>query len=343
MLEIIIAIFVLISLILYALMGGADFGGGMWDLLATGKNARKQRSAISEAIGPIWEANHVWLILVVVLLFTCFPSAFSAMMIALHIPLTAMLLGIVLRGTTFTFRKYDSQRDRVQYRWSTIFGVSSFFTPLFQGITLGALATGQIGIVDGKVTTGFFAGWMNPFSLACGLFALGLFAFLAAVYLTIDTQYDTELQEDFRMRAIITELILIPVGLAVFMTSKQHAPLMHRELTQWWAPILLTWTFLSAALCLCCLWNRKFGLARVAAILLVTLILCGWAISQFPYLIAPSMTIYNSAAPVITLRLVLLALGLGSVILLPSLAYLFYIFKGKSQKSSLQRDDARHQ
>jgi cytochrome bd ubiquinol oxidase subunit II len=340
MLETVIAVFLLISLILYALMGGADFGGGMWDLLATGRNARKQRAAISEAIGPIWEANHVWLILVVVLLFTCFPSAFSAMMIALHIPLTAMLLGIVLRGTTFTFRKYDSQKDGVQYRWSTIFGISSFFTPFLQGLTLGALATGQIEVVNGKVTSGFFAGWLNPFSISCGLFALTLFAFLAAVYLTVDTQNDTELREDFRMRAISAEFILIPIGLVVFASSKPYAPLMHQELTQWWAPILLTWTFLSAIVCLFCLWKRKFRFARVAAILLVTLILCGWAISQFPYLIAPSVTIYNSAAPIITLRLVLLALGLGSVILLPSLAYLFYIFKGKSQKSPFQTGEA---
>ena len=143
MLELIIAIFILLSLILYALMGGADFGGGMWDLLACGPRAKRQREIIAEAIAPIWEANHVWLILVIVLLFTGFPRGFAAMMTGLNIPMTAMLLGIVLRGSTFMFRKYDVKDDAAQRRWSTVFGVASFFTPFFQGVALGALTTGH--------------------------------------------------------------------------------------------------------------------------------------------------------------------------------------------------------
>ena len=117
-LENVVAIVTLVSLILYALMGGADYGGGMWDLLASGPRADRQRHAIVEAIAPIWEANHVWLILVIVLLFSGFPRAFSAIMIALHIPITAMLIGILLRGSAFVFRKYDSTADAVQRRWS---------------------------------------------------------------------------------------------------------------------------------------------------------------------------------------------------------------------------------
>src|SRR4051812_5378836 len=116
MLEIVIALVTLASLILYALMGGADFGGGVWDLLAQGPRAARQRKVISDAIAPIWEANHVWLILVIVLLFTAFPGAFAAMMTALHIPLTAMLVGVVLRGSAFVFRKYDAKDDHVQRR-----------------------------------------------------------------------------------------------------------------------------------------------------------------------------------------------------------------------------------
>ena len=114
-------------------MGGADYGGGMWDLLACGSRAQRQRHAIVEAIAPIWEANHVWLILVIVLLFTAFPRAFSTMMVALHIPITAMLIGIVLRGSAFVFRKYDSTEDAVQRRWSTVFGVASFLLHFFRG------------------------------------------------------------------------------------------------------------------------------------------------------------------------------------------------------------------
>jgi cytochrome d ubiquinol oxidase subunit II len=167
MLETLIAAVVLASLIVYALMGGADYGGGMWDLLASGVRAQRQRHAIVEAIAPIWEANHVWLILVIVVLFTAFPRAFSTIMTALNIPITAMLIGIVLRGSAFVFRKYDSTADAVQQRWSTIFGIASFFTPFFQGLTLGALTTGDIHFVGDRVTTGFFAGWLTPFALTC--------------------------------------------------------------------------------------------------------------------------------------------------------------------------------
>src|SRR5687767_13817299 len=144
MLEAVIAIVTLASLILYALMGGADFGGGLWDFFARGPRAARQRKIIADAIAPIWEANHVWLILVIVLLFTAFPVAFAAMMTALHIPLTVMLVGIVLRGSAFVFRKYDTKDDHVQRRWNAVFGISSLVTPVLQGICLGALAGGLI-------------------------------------------------------------------------------------------------------------------------------------------------------------------------------------------------------
>jgi len=328
-LENVVAVVTLVSLILYALMGGADYGGGVWDLLATGPRANKQRAAIADAMGPIWEANHVWLILVIVLLFTAWPKAFGAMMTALHIPLAAMLLGIVFRGTAFVFRKYDSKKDAVQRRWSQIFGIASAFTPLMQGITLGALATGAIRVgPDGIISTGFFAGWLTPFALSCGVFALVLFAFLAAVYLTVDAGKDSEVQNDFRMRAIIAGVTLAPVAAFVFFTSKVGAPEMFRGLTNWWAPLLLLWTSVFGASALFGLWRRHYVFARVAAIGQVTTILAGWCLAQYPHLVYPDLTILNAAAPEVTLRLLLIALGLGAVVLLPSLYYLFRVFKG---------------
>lgn len=331
MLEVIIAIFILLSLIVYALMGGADFGGGMWDLLAFGPRAKRQREAIADAIAPIWEANHVWLILVIVLLFTAFPRGFAAMMTALNIPMTAMLLGIVLRGSTFMFRKYDVNDDAVQRRWSTVFGVASFFTPFFQGVTLGALTTGHIRVEQGRVLTGFMAGWLTPFALACGVFALGLFAFLAATYLTVDTKDDPKLQDDFRLRSMWSGLALAPIALVVFLTSKQGAPEMYHGLTRWWAPVLLAWTSLFAVVALVALWLRRFAVARLAAIGQVTLILVGWGLAQYPNLVTPDVTVTNAAAPEFTLRLLVIALGFGAILLLPSLAYLFYIFKGRER------------
>lgn len=331
-LEEIVAIVTLVSLILYALMGGADFGGGLWDLLARGPRARKQRDAIADAIAPVWEANHVWLILVIVLLFTAWPRAFAAIMTALHIPLTAMLLGIVLRGTAFVFRKYDSKRDVVQQRWSRVFGISSAFTPLVQGLTLGALTTGHIRVDGSLVSTGFFAGWLTPFAISCGGFALVLFAFLAATYLTLDTAGDVDLQSDFRRRAIVSQITLAPIALAVFLTSREDAPEMYRGLTNWWAPLLLVWTTACALAALIALWRRRFKLARIAAIAQVTAILLGWCFAQFPHLVYPDLTIRNSAAPEATLRLLVVALGVGALVLLPSLYYLFAVFKSSRAK-----------
>lgn len=328
-LEFIIATVLFISVILYALLAGADFGGGMWDLLAFGPRARQQREAIAAAIGPVWEANHVWLILVIVLLFTAFSTAFAVIMTALHIPMTLILIGIVLRGSVFMFRKYDAQDDTTHRRWSTIFGISSFLTPLFLGMTLGALATGDIRVENGVVTSGFFAGWTNLFAIACGLFAQGLFAFLAATYLTVDTQDQPELQADFRWRALASGLSLAPAAVLVFVLAREEAPFIFNGLTSWWAPLLLVWTSIFAIGALVALWLRRFYIARLAAVGQVTLILSGWGFAQHPNLVVPDVTFSNAAAPEATLRLVVIALGLGFIILFPSMAYLFYIFKGK--------------
>lgn len=330
MLELVVATFILLSLVLYALMGGADFGGGMWDLLAAGPRSELQRKAVADAIGPIWEANHVWLILVIVLLFTGFPAGFAAMMTALNIPLTAMLIGIVLRGAAFTFRKYGSAPEAWQERWGAIFGAASFFTPFCQGITLGALATGKIRFEYGRVITGFFAGWLTPFALCCGVFALALFAFLAATYLTLDTQDQPELQNDFRLRALWSELALAPIALVVFLTSKTGAPAMYGGLTRWWAPLLLVWTSCFALAAFVALWLRRFSAARLFALGQVSTILLGWSLAQYPNLVTPDVTVTNAAAPAVTLRLLILALGTGAIVLLPSLAFLFHIFKGKA-------------
>src|ERR1044072_6470542 len=144
------------GLVLYALLGGADYGGGVWDWFAFGPHARAKRSLIAEAISPVWEANHVWLILVIVVLFTAFPPAFAAIATALHIPITLLLIGIVLRGTAFTFRTYDVQRDDVQRRWSLVFSIASTITPILLGTTLGAIASGTIRFEYGVLKSGFF-------------------------------------------------------------------------------------------------------------------------------------------------------------------------------------------
>jgi cytochrome d ubiquinol oxidase subunit II len=318
----------LASLIIYALLGGADYGGGVWDLFAFGSRAPEQRSLIANAIGPVWEANHVWLILVIVILFTAFPPAFAAISTALHIPLTMMLIGIVLRGTTFTFRSYDVQRDDVQRRWSLVFSIASIITPILLGVTLGAIASGTIRVENSVVVSGFFNSWLAPFPFAVGFFALALFAFLAAVYLTLETP-SHDLQEDFRLRSLIAGLAVAVLALTVFLLAGTGAPTVRAGISRtWWALILHLFTAVFAVTAFYSLWTRKYRVARVCAAAQVTLILLGWAFAQYPHLVEPDITIASAAAPSITLQLLLGALAIGALVLFPSYYYLLRVFKG---------------
>ena len=326
-LETIIAGVMIASLVLYALLGGADYGGGVWDLFAFGKRAQQQRRLIAEAIGPVWEANHVWIILVIVILFTAFPLAFAAIATALHIPITLLLIGIVLRGTAFTFRTYDVQRDDVQRRWSLLFSIASIITPVLLGIILGAIASGTIRVENGAVTTGFFRSWLAPFPFAVGFFALALFAFLAAVYLTLETR-DQKLQDDFRLRALIAGVFVGLLALTVFVLAGTGAPTVRAGISRsWWALALHFCTALFATGAFYALWTRKYRAARVCAAAQVTLILLGCAFAQYPHLVEPDITIFSAAAPRITLQFLLAALIAGAILLFPSYYYLFRIFK----------------
>ena len=322
------------SLVLYALLGGADYGGGVWDLFAFGSRARGQRKLIAEAISPVWEANHVWLILVIVILFTAFPPAFAAIATALHIPITLLLIGIVLRGTAFTFRTYDIQRDDVQRRWSLVFSTASIITPILLGTILGAIASGTITVEDGAVTSGFFNSWLAPFPIAVGFFALALFAFLAAVYLTLETQ-QRELQEDFRARALISGIAVGLLALTVFILAKSGAPTVRAGISRTiWALALHFFTAIFALGAFYTLWTRLYRLARVFAAGQVTLILLGWALAQYPHLVEPNITLISAAAPRITLQLLFGALVAGAILLFPSYYYLFVIFKAKTSRLS---------
>jgi cytochrome d ubiquinol oxidase subunit II len=317
----------IVALTFYALLGGADYGGGVWDLFSTGARANRQRALIAEAIGPVWEANHVWLILVVVILFTAFPPAFAAIATALHIPLTLMLAGIVLRGAAFTFRTYDVERDDVQRRWSYVFSVASIITPILLGLTLGAIASGTIRVERGFAANGFFRSWLAPFPIAVGFFALALFAFLAAVYLTVEAD-EFELQEDFRRRALASGVAVGVLALLVFLLSGEGAPSVRAGLSRSaWALPLHGATALCALGAFWTLWRRAYKLARLLAAGQVTLILWGWALAQFPYIVEPDININSAAAPRATLQLLLGALALGALLLFPSFYYLFRIFK----------------
>jgi cytochrome d ubiquinol oxidase subunit II len=326
----VVAALLALSLNAYVLLGGADFGGGVWDLLATGPRRTRQREVISHAIGPIWEANHVWLILAIVLAFTCFSPVFARIMTVLHIPLSLMLVGIVLRGSAFTFRTYDDEHDAAQRRWGRIFSSASVLTPLLLGVSLGAVASGRVvAPTRGTFADRFVEPWLTPFAFGVGLLTLALFAFLAAVFLTLETRV-RELVEDFRRRALGAGIAVFLASALVLLLSFQEAPLLRRGLmgSGWALPLHLA-TAASAIAVFAALWTRRFHLARVLVGLQVSLIFWGWTASQYPYLVPPDMTIQAAAAPEITLRLTLWALGLGTLVLAPSLVYLFRVFKSE--------------
>jgi len=313
----------------YVLLGGADFGGGVWDLLARGPRKAAQRALVAHAIGPVWEANHVWLILAIVLLFTCFPPAFQRLSIAMNLPLTGVLIGIVLRGSAFAFRGYGGDRDAVQRRWGRVFAIASLVTPILLGVVVGTVASGATRLepLGLGFTAVYVTPWLTPFALAVGLFTLACFAFLAAVYLTLEAQ-DTELREDFRASALAAGLAVFVTAALALLLARPAAPLMRRGLlaSAWAIPFQLA-TGAFAVTALVALWRRSYLVARFAAAAQVSLILWGWAWSQFPYILPPDLTIADAAAPAATLHLVLGTLAVGAVVLLPSLAYLFRVFK----------------
>jgi cytochrome d ubiquinol oxidase subunit II len=263
-----------------------------------------------------------------VLTFTGFPSVFAQVGIVLHIPLTLMLVGIVLRGSAFTFRSYGSEHDSAQRRWGRIFAGASLLTPVLLGVSIGAIASGRVGgKLEGDFVQQFVNPWLTPFAFGVGGLALTLFAFLAAVFLTLEAE-DPELREDFRRRALAAGVAVFLAAALVLALSYRTAPLMTRGLlgSGWAGPLHLI-TGLSAIAVLAALWFRRYRLARVGAGLQVSLIFWGWPLSQYPYLLPPDLAISNTAAPPATLRLVLAILLLGSAVLLPSLVYLFRVFK----------------
>jgi len=330
--EIVAGIMVL-ALNAYALMGGADFGGGVWDLLASGPRRVEQRELIASSIAPIWEANHVWLIVVVVLLFTAFPAAYSTLGIVLHVPLTVMLVGIVLRGSAFVFRSYGSRARAQRRRWGVAFAIASVVTPLLLGMIIGAVASGEVATASRRVGVASFSAvfiqpWLAPFPLSVGLFALVLFAFLAAVYLTIEAK-DEELRNDFRSRALIMAVMVAVSAATALVLSRWAAPRVAAGLTDApWSWFLHVCTGGAAITAIVSLWRRNYRLARLAAGAQVSFILWGWALSQYPFVIPPTLSIRDAAAPRVTLTLLLIGLGAGALILIPSLRYLFRTFAG---------------
>lgn len=311
-LELLAALLCLAAIVLYAVFAGADFGGGVWDLFASPLRAVEQRQAIGEAMGPVWETNHVWLIYVLVLLFTCFPPVFAVLSERLFVPLTLALFGIVLRGAAFAFRG-PANRDLLPHKvWGVVFGIASLATPFLLGAGAAGIATGAFD-------------WTRPMSIAVGVFATALCAQLAAVYLTAET--DGALRSDFRARGFWATFAVALAGAIALLVANASEPALVAHLRAPLAIAIVAAAMALGVVLLALLRTNHFRWARIAAAAEVTAVLCGWYAAQGPHLLE-QLGVAHPAAPGVTVEIFLWASVAGMVVLVPSLLLLFAVFKG---------------
>ncbi len=338
-LQILAAAVALFALMAYAVLAGADFGGGVWDLLASGPRRQAQRDAVAHAMGPVWEANHVWLIFLLVVLFTCFPNGYSVLSIALFVPFHLALAGIILRGAAFVFRAYASYgREEMEKTphwlahpraWGTVFGAVSIATPLLLGAAFGVVTSGDVRLsASGNATIMpvYPIVWLSPYCIGCGLLALSAFAYLAAVYLVAEC--DGELREDFRRRAIFAGTTTAALSGVVMVVARHQVPWFFAQLM---GPRSLPMIFAGLTAFVAsavAVFRRHYRLSRIFAATEIILLILGWGVAQLPYFVYPDVTLAQAAAPAATLRFLLACLPFGMALLLPSLYLLFRVFKG---------------
>jgi len=315
-----------VGLTAYAIFGGADFGAGIWDLLAGGtERGARQRHLIEHSIAPVWEANHVWLIFVLVVLWTGFPPAFAAVASTLYIPLTLAAFGMIARGAAFAFRKSVEPLAARRF-FGALFALSSLATPFFLGCVAGAVASGRVppGLAQGKVV----ASWVNPTAFLGGVMAVGTCAYLAAVFLCADArrERDQVLTDQFRFRAVATAAVVGAVSLAGILVLRSDAPRLYDGLLGRALPCLVL-SVLAGLASLALLLTRRFVAARITATAAVAAVVWGWALAQYPYMLVPGLTIEQAAADPVSLQALLVVLLGGSVLLAPALVYMYSLFQ----------------
>jgi cytochrome d ubiquinol oxidase subunit II len=314
------------GLVAYGLFGGADFGAGVWDLLAGGtRRGHRQRELIEHSIGPVWEANHVWLIFVLVVLWTAFSGAFVAVATTLYVPMTLAAFGMIARGAAFAFRKSITTLGMRRFLGAA-FALSSLITPYFLGAVVGGVASGRVppGIATGDVVTS----WLNPTSTLGGVLAVLVCAYLAAVFLCGDARREghEDLAGRFRARAIGTAALAGAVGLGGLFVLRADAPQLFAGLLGRALPVVVL-SVLAGVVAIGLLVARRYAPARIASALAVATILVGWAAAQYPYVLPPTLTIADAARGRATLVAMLVSLVVGGAVLVPALVYLYRLFQ----------------
>lgn len=334
----VVILFLFFAILLYFLLGGADFGAGIIELFTSDPNKNRTRKTMYQAIGPIWEANHMWLIIAVVILFVGFPRIYTQMSIYLHIPILIMLMGIIARGTAFTFRAYDAIKgERTQYLYNHIFVYSSFITPLFLGIIAGSAISGHIDTKATSFMDAYVYSWFNLFSIAVGLFTVALCGFLAAIYLIGESTEEIDVKR-FILKAKVLNILAFVFGGLVFLAAEIE----NVHLASWifGNPISLI-AVIAASISLVLLWltinQGKRLIARAFAAFQVSMILLSVGYRHYPNFImikgGQNMSLLTEHATEKTIDTLGMALLAGSLLILPSLFYLYYSFKDRNRDS----------
>jgi cytochrome bd ubiquinol oxidase subunit II len=319
-----VAVVLLLAVVAYAIFGGADFGAGFWDLTAGGaERGAHPRDTIEHSIGPVWEANHVWLIFIFVILWTSFPEAYASITLTLFVPLTLAALGIVLRGASFAFRKAV-----VQLRHRRLFGAAFALSSVLVPYCMGAVAG---GIASGRVPAGGQAGdpvhsWINATSILGGILAVAAAAYLAAVYLVWDARRlsDNEMTEHFRRRAVISAGAVGVLGVIGIFVLRADAPYLFQGLTSRALPLVILGTLCGVAALVLLLRGAPRG-ARLLAVFAVASVIIGWAVAQWPYILPQTLTFSAAASPSGTLTAVLIVVVLALLIVGPGFILLYVL------------------
>lgn len=313
--------FVLVGLVAYAVLGGADYGAGLWQLIDAGAGGRQRRELVHRSMSAVWEANHVWLIFVLVIFWTAYPVPFASIASTLAVPFFIAAVGIILRGTAYAVRT-GAGSEREASRIDLVFSASSILTPFALGTMVGAIASGRVPV--GNAAGDLWASWTGAMALFIGVLAVAAGAYTAAVFLTGDARRvgREDLAQIFRRRALATGVVTGVLALAGLIVARAHAQRVFEGLTSGWGLAALIASALAGAATLVLLWRRAFEPARYTSAAAVGAVVVGWAVAQSPFLL-PGLTVEEAAAGRATLVAIVVGVLAGSIILFPSLALLF--------------------
>jgi cytochrome d ubiquinol oxidase subunit II len=315
-------LFALIGLALYTVLAGADFGAGIWQLTAgRGASAGRIRDHAHDAIGPVWEANHVWLVFVLTVVWTAYPTAFGSIASTLSVPLFIGAVGIIVRGATYALRA-GARSEREATGIDTAFAFSSILTPFALGAAIGGVASGRVPV--GNAAGDLVSSWLNPTSILIGTLAVASAAYLSAVYLSADAArlQEPDLARSFRARALVAAVVAGAIAIAGPLVLRSDAAALYHGLTRGAGLAAVAVSVVAGVAAVALVWRSRFELARYAAALAVAAIIAGWALAQAPSFL-PGLTVEQAAAPHDTLVLLVVSVIAGGLIVFPSLALLF--------------------